>query len=144
MYGWKSESTLVSCKWKNGEGTAQHCRLQFFEKRTVYYKQWVQIHAEKATSSMENPKVRPFSGVFRLATCPEFNQYKFHRFAVISRKPPSCWVNAVFLSMKEELALDRLKGVKLWITAGPREKFTASEVMYQREKSWTFSVKIKC
>uniref|UniRef100_A0A671Z470 Intraflagellar transport 52 homolog (Chlamydomonas) n=1 Tax=Sparus aurata TaxID=8175 RepID=A0A671Z470_SPAAU len=31
-------------------------------------------------------------------------------------------------SMKEELALDRLKGVKLWITAGPREKFTASEL----------------
>uniref|UniRef100_A0A3Q1HNZ1 Uncharacterized protein n=1 Tax=Anabas testudineus TaxID=64144 RepID=A0A3Q1HNZ1_ANATE len=31
-------------------------------------------------------------------------------------------------SMKEELCLERLKGVKLWITAGPREKFTASEL----------------
>ncbi|XP_041672451.1 intraflagellar transport protein 52 homolog [Cheilinus undulatus] len=31
-------------------------------------------------------------------------------------------------SMKEELSLERLKGVKLWITAGPREKFTASEL----------------
>ncbi|CAL1608767.1 unnamed protein product [Knipowitschia caucasica] len=31
-------------------------------------------------------------------------------------------------SMKEDLALDRLKGVRLWITAGPREKFTASEM----------------
>lgn len=33
-------------------------------------------------------------------------------------------------SIKEELSLEKLKGVKLWITAGPREKFTASEVMY--------------
>lgn len=31
-------------------------------------------------------------------------------------------------SMKEELTLEKLKGVKLWITAGPREKFTASEM----------------
>uniref|UniRef100_A0A3Q3NFV1 Intraflagellar transport 52 homolog (Chlamydomonas) n=1 Tax=Mastacembelus armatus TaxID=205130 RepID=A0A3Q3NFV1_9TELE len=31
-------------------------------------------------------------------------------------------------SMKEELSLERLKGVKLWITAGAREKFTASEL----------------
>lgn len=31
-------------------------------------------------------------------------------------------------SMKEELTLERMKGVKLWITAGPREKFTASEM----------------
>uniref|UniRef100_A0A3Q3EZ04 Intraflagellar transport 52 homolog (Chlamydomonas) n=1 Tax=Labrus bergylta TaxID=56723 RepID=A0A3Q3EZ04_9LABR len=31
-------------------------------------------------------------------------------------------------SMKEELSLERLKGVKLWISAGPREKFTASEL----------------
>ncbi|XP_049588545.1 intraflagellar transport protein 52 homolog [Syngnathus scovelli] len=31
-------------------------------------------------------------------------------------------------SMKEELSSDKLKGVKLWITAGPREKFTASEL----------------
>uniref|UniRef100_A0A8C9ZAS4 Intraflagellar transport 52 homolog (Chlamydomonas) n=1 Tax=Sander lucioperca TaxID=283035 RepID=A0A8C9ZAS4_SANLU len=31
-------------------------------------------------------------------------------------------------SMKEELSLEKLKGVKLWITAGPREKFTASEL----------------
>uniref|UniRef100_A0AAQ5YHN6 ABC-type uncharacterized transport system domain-containing protein n=1 Tax=Amphiprion ocellaris TaxID=80972 RepID=A0AAQ5YHN6_AMPOC len=31
-------------------------------------------------------------------------------------------------SMKEELSSERLKGVKLWITAGPREKFTASEL----------------
>ncbi|XP_061779976.1 intraflagellar transport protein 52 homolog [Nerophis lumbriciformis] len=31
-------------------------------------------------------------------------------------------------SMKEELTLDKMKGVKLWITAGPREKFTASEL----------------
>ncbi|KAK5623242.1 Intraflagellar transport protein 52 [Crenichthys baileyi] len=31
-------------------------------------------------------------------------------------------------SMKEELSIEKLKGVKLWITAGPREKFTASEL----------------
>ncbi|CAF96899.1 unnamed protein product, partial [Tetraodon nigroviridis] len=31
-------------------------------------------------------------------------------------------------SMKEELSLERLKGVKLWVTVGPKEKFTASEV----------------
>ncbi|XP_033934996.1 intraflagellar transport protein 52 homolog [Pseudochaenichthys georgianus] len=31
-------------------------------------------------------------------------------------------------SLKEELSLEKLKGVKLWITAGPREKFTASEL----------------
>ncbi|KAG8007391.1 Intraflagellar transport protein 52-like protein [Nibea albiflora] len=31
-------------------------------------------------------------------------------------------------SMKEELSLDKLKGVRLWITAGPREKFAASEL----------------
>ncbi|KAF7646120.1 hypothetical protein LDENG_00193340 [Lucifuga dentata] len=31
-------------------------------------------------------------------------------------------------SMKEELSIERLKSVKLWITAGPREKFTASEL----------------
>lgn len=30
--------------------------------------------------------------------------------------------------MKEELSIEKLKSVKLWITAGPREKFTASEV----------------
>ncbi|MED6284018.1 Intraflagellar transport protein 52 [Characodon lateralis] len=31
-------------------------------------------------------------------------------------------------SLKEELSIEKLKGVKLWITAGPREKFTASEL----------------
>uniref|UniRef100_A0A3Q3WLF6 Uncharacterized protein n=1 Tax=Mola mola TaxID=94237 RepID=A0A3Q3WLF6_MOLML len=31
-------------------------------------------------------------------------------------------------SMKDELSLEKLKGVRLWITAGPREKFTASEL----------------
>ncbi|CAB1448476.1 unnamed protein product [Pleuronectes platessa] len=31
-------------------------------------------------------------------------------------------------SMKDELSMERLHGVKLWITAGPREKFTASEL----------------
>uniref|UniRef100_A0A8D3CMD3 Intraflagellar transport 52 homolog (Chlamydomonas) n=1 Tax=Scophthalmus maximus TaxID=52904 RepID=A0A8D3CMD3_SCOMX len=31
-------------------------------------------------------------------------------------------------SMKEELSVDKLKGVKLWITAGPREMFTESEL----------------
>ncbi|XP_068171866.1 intraflagellar transport protein 52 homolog [Antennarius striatus] len=31
-------------------------------------------------------------------------------------------------SMKEELSVERLKSVRLWITAGPREKFTASEL----------------
>ncbi|XP_032406366.1 intraflagellar transport protein 52 homolog [Xiphophorus hellerii] len=31
-------------------------------------------------------------------------------------------------SIKEELSAEKLKGVKLWITAGPREKFTASEL----------------
>ncbi|XP_022600947.1 intraflagellar transport protein 52 homolog isoform X2 [Seriola dumerili] len=31
-------------------------------------------------------------------------------------------------SMKEELSVEKLKNVKLWITAGPREKFTASEL----------------
>ncbi|MBN3308594.1 intraflagellar transport protein 52 homolog [Amia ocellicauda] len=31
-------------------------------------------------------------------------------------------------SYKEELAPEKLSGVKLWITAGPREKFTAAEL----------------
>ncbi|XP_041837591.1 intraflagellar transport protein 52 homolog [Melanotaenia boesemani] len=31
-------------------------------------------------------------------------------------------------SIKEELSVEKLKGAKLWITAGPREKFTASEL----------------
>ncbi|XP_023662128.1 intraflagellar transport protein 52 homolog isoform X2 [Paramormyrops kingsleyae] len=31
-------------------------------------------------------------------------------------------------SIKEELSLDKLSGVQLWITAGPREKFTAAEL----------------
>ncbi|KAM9408371.1 intraflagellar transport protein 52 homolog [Pholidichthys leucotaenia] len=31
-------------------------------------------------------------------------------------------------SVKYELSSEKLKGVKLWITAGPREKFTASEL----------------
>ncbi|XP_034539858.1 intraflagellar transport protein 52 homolog [Notolabrus celidotus] len=31
-------------------------------------------------------------------------------------------------SMKEELSPERLKGVKLWITGGPREMFTGSEM----------------
>lgn len=31
-------------------------------------------------------------------------------------------------SMKDELSSEKLKGVKLWITVGPKEKFTASEV----------------
>ncbi|XP_033823092.1 intraflagellar transport protein 52 homolog [Periophthalmus magnuspinnatus] len=31
-------------------------------------------------------------------------------------------------SMKEELTLEKMKGGRLWITAGPREKFTASEM----------------
>lgn len=31
-------------------------------------------------------------------------------------------------SVKEELSLERLNGVKLWITAGPREQFTADEL----------------
>ncbi|XP_037534607.1 intraflagellar transport protein 52 homolog [Nematolebias whitei] len=31
-------------------------------------------------------------------------------------------------SIKEEVSEEKLKGVKLWITAGPREKFTASEL----------------
>lgn len=31
--------------------------------------------------------------------------------------------------MKDELSPEKLKGVKLWITVGPREKFTASEVL---------------
>ncbi|KAM9410546.1 intraflagellar transport protein 52 homolog isoform 1-T3 [Pholidichthys leucotaenia] len=31
-------------------------------------------------------------------------------------------------SMKDEISSEKLKGVKLWITAGPREKFTASEL----------------
>ncbi|CAM4733194.1 unnamed protein product [Leuciscus chuanchicus] len=31
-------------------------------------------------------------------------------------------------SIKEELSLEKLQGVKLWITAGPREKFTAAEL----------------
>lgn len=35
----------------------------------------------------------------------------------------------MFPSMKDELSLEKLKGVKLWITVGPREKFTASEVL---------------
>ncbi|KAG9353322.1 hypothetical protein JZ751_017899 [Albula glossodonta] len=31
-------------------------------------------------------------------------------------------------SIKDELSLEKLSGVKLWITAGPREKFTAAEL----------------
>ncbi|KAG7478075.1 hypothetical protein MATL_G00076560 [Megalops atlanticus] len=31
-------------------------------------------------------------------------------------------------SIKEELSMEKLNGVKLWITAGPREKFTAAEL----------------
>lgn len=31
-------------------------------------------------------------------------------------------------SIKEEVSEEKLKGVKLWITAGPREKFSAAEV----------------
>lgn len=31
-------------------------------------------------------------------------------------------------SIKEELSSEKLKAIKLWITAGPREKFTASEL----------------
>uniref|UniRef100_A0A674MPI7 Intraflagellar transport 52 homolog (Chlamydomonas) n=1 Tax=Takifugu rubripes TaxID=31033 RepID=A0A674MPI7_TAKRU len=31
-------------------------------------------------------------------------------------------------SLKDELSPEKLKGVKLWITVGPREKFTASEL----------------
>ncbi|KAM6981472.1 intraflagellar transport protein 52 homolog [Aplochiton taeniatus] len=31
-------------------------------------------------------------------------------------------------SIKEELSLERLHGVKLWISAGPREKFTGAEL----------------
>uniref|UniRef100_A0A673G3N0 Intraflagellar transport protein 52 homolog n=1 Tax=Sinocyclocheilus rhinocerous TaxID=307959 RepID=A0A673G3N0_9TELE len=31
-------------------------------------------------------------------------------------------------SIKEELTSEKLQGVKLWITAGPREKFTAAEL----------------
>nr|XP_019942017.1 PREDICTED: intraflagellar transport protein 52 homolog [Paralichthys olivaceus] len=31
-------------------------------------------------------------------------------------------------SMKDELSMEKLHGVKLWISAGPREKFTASEL----------------
>ena len=31
--------------------------------------------------------------------------------------------------MKHELNAKKLKDVKLWITAGPREKFTLSEVI---------------
>lgn len=34
-------------------------------------------------------------------------------------------------SLKDELTAEKLKGVKIWITAGPREKFTASEVISQ-------------
>lgn len=30
--------------------------------------------------------------------------------------------------MKDKLTVEKLKGVRLWITAGPREKFTASEL----------------
>lgn len=43
--------------------------------------------------------------------------------------------------MKEELSVDKLKGVKLWITAGPREMFTESEVMYEDMMSF---VSLKC
>lgn len=38
-------------------------------------------------------------------------------------------ITIMFPSMKDELSLEKLKGVKLWITVGPREKFTASEVL---------------
>uniref|UniRef100_A0A8C5GMM4 ABC-type uncharacterized transport system domain-containing protein n=1 Tax=Gouania willdenowi TaxID=441366 RepID=A0A8C5GMM4_GOUWI len=31
-------------------------------------------------------------------------------------------------SLKDEISSEKLKGVKLWVTAGPREKFTASEL----------------
>lgn len=37
-------------------------------------------------------------------------------------------------SLKEDITPEKLSGVKLWITAGPREKFTAGEVSF-RENS---------
>jgi len=45
-------------------------------------------------------------------------------------------------SIKEELSVEKLKGAKLWITAGPREKFTASEVMYQQKKAAHFETRL--
>lgn len=38
----------------------QYSCLQCFEKRVVYHDQWIQIHAEKTKSTMENPKVKVF------------------------------------------------------------------------------------
>lgn len=33
-------------------------------------------------------------------------------------------------SLKDEITPEKLIGVKLWITAGPREKFTAAEMLW--------------
>lgn len=66
---------------------------------------------------MENPEVRRYGGTLTFGGHVGNNL--------------NCKTNALSHSMKEELTVEKLKGVKLWITAGPREKFTASEVMYR-------------
>lgn len=45
----------------------QHGRFQCFQKRVVYYEQWLQIHAEKTESTMENPKVNLFQYNIKLS-----------------------------------------------------------------------------
>uniref|UniRef100_A0A4W5QTN8 Intraflagellar transport 52 homolog (Chlamydomonas) n=1 Tax=Hucho hucho TaxID=62062 RepID=A0A4W5QTN8_9TELE len=43
-------------------------------------------------------------------------------------------------SIKEELSLEKLTCVKLWITAGPREKFTAAELEVLKELKYNTNI----
>lgn len=115
---------------KNGEGAAQFRSLQCFKKRTFYHEQWIQICAEETKGPMENPKVRccGLTLNYLCFLCNLTNKMLQSLACIVS---VSCKIEASSSSMKEELSLERLKGVKLWITAGPREKFTALEVMFQ-------------
>ncbi|ETE72629.1 Intraflagellar transport protein 52-like protein, partial [Ophiophagus hannah] len=45
-------------------------------------------------------------------------------YRILQKKLRSNWK---IQSLKDEITSDKLSGVKLWITAGPREKFTAAE-----------------
>uniref|UniRef100_A0A2K6T0I1 Intraflagellar transport 52 n=1 Tax=Saimiri boliviensis boliviensis TaxID=39432 RepID=A0A2K6T0I1_SAIBB len=70
-----------------------------------------------------------------------FNAYKKEIFTTnngyksMQKKLRSNWK---IQSLKDEITSEKLIGVKLWITAGPREKFTATEVRnshYRRNNS---------
>lgn len=110
-----------------------HGCLQRLQERGVHH-HWVQMHAQKTPSTMENTKVRAFACSIKLC------DYVIIWLRLEERiwdwlwsdiyKPVGVYINKCMLSsMKEELSSEKLKGVKLWITVGPREKFTASEVL---------------